>query len=201
MAYNGVRTPMLPWGEPTQRAHKGFLVRWFNWLNATWPHPRHRLVNAAVASVPLQNYLPCLSNHLPPLAELDLVVLELGSMADQLEAAVAEGVVRSLYRAGPLALPLVFLTVRSWCRHESGQGFLKTMSNAISAPSRRRRIFWPGETTRWAVLEAEVGRLCHHYGHSCLSVHAATHDAVDAHELALEDVARDCLHPLYGRLY
>jgi hypothetical protein len=200
MAYNGVRMPTLPWGEPARRSHKGFLVRWFEWLNNTWPHPRHRLINGAVAAVPLQNYVECLWNHLPPLDELDLVVLELGSMADTLDPSVAENIVRRLHRGTSSPLPIVFITVRSWCRHEIGQGFSKTLSNAVSAPSRKRRIFWPGETTRWAVLEAEVSRVCHHYGQSCLSVYEATHDAVDAHELTLEDVARDCLHPLYGRL-
>ena len=58
MAYNGQTAMKFPWGE--RRPHKGFAVRLLELVNATWPHARHRLVNAAHDGTPAQNMLPCL---------------------------------------------------------------------------------------------------------------------------------------------
>ena len=53
---------------------KGWLVRFFYWVNATWPHPGHRLVNAGRAATPISSYALCTAQAIEPTA--DLVIIE-----------------------------------------------------------------------------------------------------------------------------
>ena len=78
MLNNGQQPTSLLWGEPRWRPFKGFLVRWFEWFNATWPHPQHRIVNAAKDATSMETIVPCLFSHLP--ASFDLLFVEGGSM-------------------------------------------------------------------------------------------------------------------------
>ena len=81
MSMNG-RTPVaLAWGEPRKRPFKGFLVRWFEWLNTTWPHAGHQLFNAGRDASSLGTILPCLFSHLPPRFDFLLVEFRRGSGA------------------------------------------------------------------------------------------------------------------------
>ena len=77
--YNNGRQPVaVLHGEPRIRPFKGFMVRWFEWLNATWPHPQHRLINAANDATSMSTIVPCLFSHLP--TSFDLLLIEGGSM-------------------------------------------------------------------------------------------------------------------------
>ena len=78
MNNNGLQPIPMVWGTPRARKFKGFMVRFFEWLNATWPHPEHKLYNAARDAASLNTILPCLFSHIPPRA--DLLLLETGSM-------------------------------------------------------------------------------------------------------------------------
>lgn len=60
MNYHGESNVTLVWGHPRSRPFKGFLVRWFEWLNATWPHAEHRLVNNGRDAQPIWALLPCI---------------------------------------------------------------------------------------------------------------------------------------------
>lgn len=55
-------------------------------------------------------------------------------------------------------------------------------------------------STAWSRAEAEVDRVCAHYGLSCLSVYRALAPAVRERRrgFAMRDVARDCVHPSHG---
>ena len=73
--YSGRVMTGLPWSS-RRRYYSGFLVRFFDALNATWPHAEHRLWNAAQPATSLQSWGDCLAAWMP--RPLDLVILELG---------------------------------------------------------------------------------------------------------------------------
>ena len=49
MLYRGVDVVDVGWGRRIR--HKGFLVRWMDYINSTWPHPDHQLRNFASGGV------------------------------------------------------------------------------------------------------------------------------------------------------
>jgi len=108
MLTNGRQPTALLWGTPRLRPFKGFLVRWFEWLNATWPHPEHRIVNAANDATSMETIVPCLFSHLP--ASFDLLLIEGGSMFTSNTPGLMEGILRQLLlmHAPPA---IVFVTV------------------------------------------------------------------------------------------
>ena len=110
MEFGGVLKTRMNWGEPSVRPFKGWAVRLLEHVNRTWPHAQHRLNNSALDATPAQTVLPCLFSHLP--TQLDLVVLEFGSMAMHLQLAAVEAVARRLLELCPRPL-LVFLSVRA----------------------------------------------------------------------------------------
>jgi hypothetical protein len=70
------RAVNMAWGSPRSRSFKGYLVRWFEWLNSTWPNPQHRLLNFAHDAIPIEHELMCLSTSLyPEVRQADLVLL------------------------------------------------------------------------------------------------------------------------------
>ena len=110
MNYNGQVTVALGGKRPAPL--KGFMVHFMEWLNSSWPHPQHSLMNLARGGTALQTALPCLFGKLPP--TIDLAVLELGSMAKWLDAASIEILTRKLL-ALPSSPALLFVTVPMWC--------------------------------------------------------------------------------------
>ena len=146
------------WGEPRDRPFKGFYVRFMEYINASWPHPRHRLNNSAAATTPPQSYLDyCFFTHLP--STLDLVILEFGSMAASASFPGVEAIVRVLLSlAHPPAI--LFLTVREWCK--------ASVKPFGSAPP-----YGPSDVTKHSRAEAAYTSLCRHYNQSCLSYHEA----------------------------
>ena len=113
MHFSGQRETLMSWGSPRKRAFKGFAVRMMDHINATWPHPDHRINNSAVDKTPVSGMLTCLMTNLP--ATLDLVIVEFNSMARWTKLPGIEGLVR-LIASLPSRPALVVVSVHSWCR-------------------------------------------------------------------------------------
>ena len=195
MEFGGVVKTRLNWGEPPVRPFKGWAVRLLEHVNRTWPHSQHRLNNSALDATPAQTVLPCLFSHLP--TQLDIIILEFGSMAIHLQLAAVEAVARRLLELCPRPL-LVFLSVHALCHASRGPGQPPTM-------------FRDGEKgvggyvypqTVWSAAEAEATAVCDRYGQACLSVHRAVLPRLQAGApgFSIDDLTGpDCLHPLNGR--
>ena len=164
----------------------GFLVRFLHSINATWPHASHTITNGAADGTPPQSILDCLFSHLP--RNLDLVILEFGSMARDVHMPSVEALLRVLL-GQPRRPLIIFLTVREWCR-----------ADKIAFGS-RARPFLANESTTWSRAEAKFDRLCTHYDLSCLSYYKALAPGFHAGRAGFgyDDIAADCLHPLSGR--
>ncbi len=193
MFYNGrVPVRMEAWND--RRLHKGFAVRLVDLLNATWPRSRPTLVNAAQDATPAQNTLPCLFTHLP--RHVGLVVIEFGSLALHLRMTAAEAIVRKLLGIRPPPV-IVFLTIRGLCKRTKQQ----TPETIRYTLGSHWELYTRSDVTAWSRAEQEFGKLCVHYGLSCLSLFEATHDHMLARRpgFTLQDVSLDCLHPSLGR--
>ena len=185
--FDGVAMKLCHWGEPRTRPFKGFYVRMMEVINATWPHPQHRLNNSAADTTPPQAYLDyCFFSHLP--RKLDLVILEFGSMGASASFPGVEAIMRVLLSMQPRP-HLAFFTVREWCK--------ASVRPWGSAPP-----YGPSDVTRHTRAEAAFTRLCTHYNQSCISYHEALSPHFYAKEarFSMLDIAADCLHPNRGRL-
>lgn len=101
----------MPADAPRQPV-KGWAVRFFEALNATWPHPHHVLDNAARDAMPLGDVAPCLASQLPPRGA-DLVLIEAGSLAALNSVPMLEQLVRSL-RSLLVPPAVIFVTVHKY---------------------------------------------------------------------------------------
>lgn len=107
------RGSFAPSGVPVH----GFAMQALDWLNATWPHPQHKLWNAAADAWTAQAIEPCLMSNQQLIAS-DLILLELGSQSwhpHQIEA--SERMIRKLLLS-PSAPALVLVTVRRRCTYK-----------------------------------------------------------------------------------
>eukprot|EP00966_Prymnesium_polylepis_P058158 1346675-Prymnesium_polylepis.2 len=219
-----VRTGMQ-WGKPLRRKFKGYLVRFFEELNTTFPHRAHQLNNSASDATPPQTALDCLFSHLP--RKLDLIILEFGSMARSIKYPAAEALLRVILSIQPRPV-IIFLTVREWCRADRALRFgapqapfgcagctslrarvapsgLSTASVSERTPLGRRR----DEPTPWSHAEQTFETWCDYYGVTCLSYFGAladdvaffnrTRDHGSGAGYTFEDIGYDCLHPLKVR--
>ena len=192
MRYDGVHSTFMRWGQPHIRPFKGFVVRFLEHVNSTYPHRHHQINNSALDATPAQNALPCLFSHLP--TTLHVVVLEFGSMAFHLHHASIEGAARMLLSLNPRPL-LIFLSMSEWCQR------LKDKPRALYEQGERLRGGYVYPDTPWSRAEAEATRVCKLYGQACLSVHRALEPNVRAKlpGFSLADVVGDdCLHPTHG---
>jgi hypothetical protein len=144
MKYNGRAQLDLGWGQTGTLT--GFLVRWMLWVNTTWPHPAHRLINKASSGTALQTILPCLFGTLP--ARIDLVVIEVGSLAKWLSPSSIELAVRK-FRARPQPPAVLFVTVPLWYSRE----VLDAQDDVTKAACQAR---YTQMTSRWRVLPIGV---------------------------------------------
>jgi len=192
MAYRGARALSMMYGG--RRPHKGFAVRLFELINATWPHREHTLVNAALDGTPAQVMLPCLFTHLPKAVQL--VIVEFGSLALHLDHPSVEEVVRRLLSLQPPPA-IVFLTVRGLCKRTP----VRTNATIRYALHSHWELYTPSERTPWAVAEEEFQHVCVRYNVGCLSLYNAIINHMLAREpgYALSDVSLDCLHPFNGK--
>lgn len=163
---------------------KGFLVRFLDALNSTWPSPHHHLFNGAADATPAELLAECLFSHIPRQAHV--VVLEFGSMAKSTTPSAVEAIVRALLDV-PSPPAIVFLSVREWAHR-------RNLANLT--------LWGQHERTAWQTTESYLLRLCVHYGVSCLSYFEALAPLLYSHPplLTLADVAADGLHPSTGRL-
>lgn len=97
--------------------------------------------------------LPCLFTHLPK--QLDLVILEFGSLALHLHLPSVESVVRQLLSLHPPPA-IVFLTVRGLCKRTPS----RTNMTVRFTLGSHWELYTPGERTAWSVAEEEFDRIC-----------------------------------------
>ena len=215
MNNNGLQPIPMVWGTPRARKFKGFMVRFFEWLNATWPHPEHKLYNAARDAASLNTILPCLFSHIPPRA--DLLLLETGSMfmGSPTTTEVIARQILSMHVPPTIAM----LTVHLWCTF-GGSILKKTYGHGqFRLPTRVYR-YWkrPANLSAAALnhthpdpvdeanpsdaLEKSLNKLCGAYGISCISQRDALTPAFTEGRpgFSIEDIAGDCLHPVHGTL-
>lgn len=230
MQRSGTVPDLMSWGLPRTRPFKGFLVRWFEWLNATWPHVQHALVNNARDATSLSTIMPCLASYLPPQGA-DVVVIEAGSMFLTHTAGLLEQLLRAIdsMRAPPC---IIFLTVHVWCTF-GGSFQKKVHSFGLKEVPHRHYNFFGGHygelanasqselasprfIRRWQAtsgksrtslavanaMEDGLNLLCARYNVSCVSMRDALSPGFFAGRpgFTIEDLGADCLHPSHGRL-
>ena len=199
MWYNGVKKAPMSWGRPHYRPFKGWMVRFFEQLNATWPHANHVLHNGGRDGTPISAVLPCLYSVLPP--AVNLVVLELGSMSHDLisdfRAHHIEFLVRELASLRPPPT-IVFHTIALWCSCKPT--CRRTNSFATKLPHRTRSPLRNSQSRGPLSLEADLRQTCTHYNVSCLSMRSALNESVAAQRpgFTFEELTADCLHPIHG---
>ena len=194
MEFDGVSLAEMSWGEPRQRPVKGWAVSLLEHFNSLWPHPQHQLNNSALDATPAQAVLPCLFSHFP--TQLDMVVLEFGSMAQSLDRFAVEAVARRLLMMRPRPL-LLLLSVHAWCNMAKSPG---TPPALFREGDRIGSMRYP--KTPWSVVEDEASAVCERYGQACISVHRALmpHVRAGATGFSIDDITGpDCLHPVNGR--
>ena len=153
MRNNGRQPVAMLWGEPRVRPFKGFLVRWFEYLNATWPHPQHRIINAGKDATSMETIVPCLFSHLPP--SFDLLLIEGGSMFLGNTPGLMEAMARQVLemRSRPT---IAFITAHYWCTH-GGDPRKRVMSSGWTALPVRRYRFYANRSPVAAVRAREGG--------------------------------------------
>ena len=114
MLRSGTVPDVLSWGEPRKRPFKGFLVRWIEWINATWPHSGHRLYNTARDANSLSTTTACLASMLPR-DGADLLLIEAGSMFLTHTPGLVEQLLRSILSMRAHVPAVVFVNVHLWC--------------------------------------------------------------------------------------
>ncbi|KAL1526704.1 hypothetical protein AB1Y20_015404 [Prymnesium parvum] len=203
MDYRGIDPVQMVWGEPRRRPFKGYWVRWFEWLQQTYPNANHTLFNGARDATPVQVLLPCIYAYVPPNA--DLIFLELGSMLyhHARDNGAIEAVVRKLLALRPRPT-LCFLTVPLWCkcrpfcRVSAPFGIKKLPNYSYTLLDDTHRATTHTES---AVIERNIEALCRHYDLSCISLRQAIYPqvALGLPGFSPRDIAGDCLHPVHGR--
>uniref|UniRef100_A0A7S4B6P1 Uncharacterized protein n=1 Tax=Chrysotila carterae TaxID=13221 RepID=A0A7S4B6P1_CHRCT len=175
MGYNGL-------GGPTNNGIPppvGFAVRLHRTISQAFPRSEVRIENAAVDAMPAQSILECLFTRLP-VAGLDMVILEFGSLALHTHPWATEVILRKL-----LSMPnpplVVFLTIRGI--------------------THRGQLIPQARPTAWSRLEDFTEMQCAHYNVGCVSFYKGLAPLIfsNATGFAVEDVMADGLHPTKGR--
>lgn len=171
--YDGISLARPGWGKPDARPFQGWLVKFFHWLNATWPHPEHSIYNGANSAKPLHAALPCLDLYAPP--NLDLIVMEPLSVG--VKSPLLEKVVRHLLSRRPPPT-MVFVNVPLWYSNDVRVSSKADVALArMACGTNRRSHAWfigsnttRGSSTGYRGLETHVMELCRRYSQSCLSM-------------------------------
>jgi hypothetical protein len=104
----------VSWGHgASERGQTDFVAHVFKWINATFPHPKHQLLNRAISATPSTYFSLCLQWHVPP--DVDMMLLEFNPNdgAERFDAPprrAHERLIRKLlaYPAAPPLLEVVF---------------------------------------------------------------------------------------------
>lgn len=196
MHYNGRSDVTLSWGHPRSRPFKGFMVRWLEWLNSTWPHASHRLVNSGRDAQPLSRLQPCLFAYVPN--DVDVVFLEVASMYMYFDPVPIEAVVRQLSELRPRPA-IVFITIALWCKCTPLCRNTPAYGVSDLPPKIEQHLLWSVDGLQDS-MDVSLAALCRRYDATCLSMRRALNDSVYAHAagFSIPEVAQDCLHPIHG---
>ena len=176
---------------------KGWAVRLFEHINATFPNAGHHLYNAGLDATSVLSFSSCLFSHMP--SEVHLVVTEWGSMAldNHKHLSSIERIVQIMLQL-PSQPVLVHLSSPEWCtQRRTPRAFYSTGDRLMGTI---KSFVYPD--TPWARVELETTRVCHHYAQPCVSMKEALEPHVLNNEpgFSLHDLTGDdCLHYINGR--
>ena len=172
----------------SDRPVRGFALQVLDALNASFPHLRHTLHNAAVDAWTAKAIEPCVLSN-AHITTADLLLLELGSQGwHPGQAAASERIVRKLLtRTGGPPPALVLATTRQWCTGGTYGGSVHGLKKKET----------PKLDVKWEGIEDTFASFCKAYGVACLSLRDAIFRDVLASRpnFTVPDVAADCLHP------
>ena len=157
----------------------GWAVKFVKKLEAFNPGLKIQIHNAALDATPLKNVLECFHSHLP--AELDLVIIEPGSMSHYNKPADLDKVVNRL-RALPNVPYMILISFHEWLHRLSGE--------------------WWGfhEQTIWQRMEDASLKICRHLNVTCFSPRNELYPRLMNNKSELfEYVGPDGLHPIQSR--
>ena len=196
MNYRGVDNVTLVHGIPRARPFEGFLIRWLKWVNHTWPHAGHQVVNNGRDAQPIWTLLPCLYAYVPP--KVDLLFLEVGSMPYAHDPIRVEAMVRRLATLDPRPT-IVFVTVTVWCTCNPLCRNFKAYG-VSRLPAFKAQLLLNQTERPIPHVEKSVSAICSHYGVSCISMRSALNEPMFAGRpgFSIPEVAGDCLHPTSG---
>ena len=177
--YDGIHNATPGWGKPAHRPFAGWLIRFFHWMNITWPHAGHTVYNGAQSARPLHAALGCLDLYAPP--DLDLVFLE--PLSAGVNSPNMEKLVRHLLERRPQPT-LVFVNVPLWYANDivvSDSQFAPMIEKACgvnrhnhattsSRNATAAKHLPRGAATGFRSLERHVMQLCRRYSQTCLSM-------------------------------
>lgn len=174
----------------TTKRNEAYFVRFFNEINASFPHAAHSLYNGARDATPPYQFNYCLLSNMPTQLP-HLILLEFGSMARYAKPVQTEVLVRRLLEL-PTRPALLFVTVREWCpAAHLGFGHDNDVGDYdVDQPNSR-------------MVQAELAyeKFCRLYNQSCISYLKALAPPHLARKpnFARADIAGDCLHPHKSR--
>ena len=187
----------MQYGIGGARGVVGFVVRLLLYINASWPHPAHSIVNFALDGTGASHIAQCVVGHMP--SRVDLIISEFGSMALHTVYSVfqMERIARVLL-SRPQPPTLLHVAVHEWCSQRTQPRRLYRVGDVLQGTL--RNYIYPDSP--WAAVDDEAARVARHYGQASISVHAALAPHVLNHERGfdlLDVTGTDCLHPVNGR--
>ena len=213
MKNGGFKPVVMSWGSPRKRPFKGFSVRFFEWINATWPHPQHQLVNAGRDASTLSTIVPCLFSHIP--TSMDLLLIEAGSMFLTNKPYTLEIVTRRV-RAMRSPPAVAFVTVHNWCvfgasiknrvlshgllelPHRTYRFYSGMRPGGLNTSVPARVDFPVGTRNPSDEIEQSIDAICERYRVTCISQREAIRAVIARPEWTIREIAGDCLHPVHG---
>lgn len=193
------------------RPSHGWAGELMQWINATWPHPRHELYNHAAGASNSKFSSMCLANHLAPKTDLLLVDYNLGGWDHQAQEHFAR-------TAAVLAHPpfVLYVGLLNWCppTNVSRSDVLALMRKQKDGPLREytpariklegrqcRSAFASRRFTSFDAIGDTLARVAAHYGQGFVSVFRALRSVLGSDHPHLHEplqLTQDGIHGTYS---